>query len=297
MSKLIFSTPNEAVFIAKFAKGSKPLFESQVELANSIINIKNSDFTNKNILTVRSSISQIFTGERNLSKSLRDILFQVIESRFDKNKYSFKEFEKLLIQTFRSNYEERLEIKRNGMGDIDYRSLIEATKKGTTFLITTLEPAELHKSELADKLKNELLEKTGIVPKSNVDVLPAKYKFYLPDKDGGRIAREFWEELRKHAIKEYDIKERDIDIKLKRANQNGDLLTYLVPLQIAMHPYVFINYINRRKVTGFCVSYKNENPSVAELSLKVVYTWFEEYENDVKFIETEDNNNFYYEPY
>jgi hypothetical protein len=291
-----FDSPSEAIFIARFAKDDKPLFESQLELANKIINHPGSEFKDKNIITVRSTLSQIFTGERNLSKNLRNILFQVIEKRFDKKKFNFDQFEKLLIEEFRIGYEERLEIKRNGIGDIDYKSLIERTKSATDFLITTLEPAELHKSELADRLKNELLEKTGIVPPSSDKVISAKYKFYLPNKQLGRVARQFWEELRKHAIKEYEMQPGEVDEKLKIANQKEIIQTFLVPVNIAMHPYVFIDfYPDKRKVRGFCVSYKNQIPSVAELSLEVVYTWFEEYENELKEMEKQTDVPFYYE--
>lgn len=297
MRDIDFQSPQEAVFASKFGKGNKPLFESQLDLANTIMQLPNSDFNSKNALTVRSAISQIFTGERNLSKNLKHVLFLAIETKFDSNKYDFKKFETKLLEKFKVIYEERLTNKRSRAGDKDYWKLIEKTKEGKNFLITTLEPAELHKSDLAKRLKNELLEKTGIVPLTEENVVPAKYRFYLPDRESGRVAREFWESLREHAIDEYNLEPDDVDQKLETANKDGRILTFLAPVDIAMHPYVFIGDIKtKRKIIGFCVSYKDiEIPSVAELSLKVVYTWMEIYENKLKNIEAEENCCFLFE--
>jgi hypothetical protein len=286
MAILRFETPYDAVFIYKYGKGNTPLYKNQAELSAEIINDPNSGFESKKEITVRSAISQVFTGERNLSKSLNHALFSVIEKRFDKKKYNYPDFKKQLIERLSIAYKERIEEKRERVGDRDYDTLFEATQIGKEFLITTLEPAELHKSELANRLKNELLEKTGIVPQTNPDIIRAKYKFYLPNKERGRIAREFWDALKKHAESEYNIDQKEIDKRLKRANKDKIIQTFLAPQSIAMHPYVFINYEKQRDVRGFCVSYRNnEIPSVAELSLQVVYAWFEEYSKCFEEIE------------
>lgn len=301
---LNFDTPHEAVFISKFGKGGKALFKSQSLLAEEINKNKEGGFHDKSITTIRSALSQIFTGERNLSKNLKHVLFLVIKNHFDNNKYDYAEFEKMLLEKFKDVYAERLKNKKDRNPDVDYDNLIAATEKGQEFLITTLEPAELHKSELADRLKNQLLEKTGIVPSaSDDDIVTAKYKFYFPIEDGERIAREFWEELRRHAIEEYNQNPNFIDSNLVEANKNGVILTYLAPTDIAMHPYVFIDYSKRNKVSGFCVSYRNrEIPSVAELSLQLVYKWFKVYETKIKDLEDEKDEtrprifNYRFEP-
>jgi hypothetical protein len=296
-----FDNPHEAVFLHKYSKGNCALFKNQIELASEIQAHPDGGFKEKNINTVKSAVSQIFTGERNLSKSLKHVLFLVIKARFNDSKYDYNEFERVLIENFVSLHKDRIDNKRNP--DIDYDTLIAETKKGKEFLITTMEPAELHKSDMANDLKDQLLEKTQIVPSDSTEEFEtATYKFYFPHKEGKRIAREFWERLRTHAILRYNQDPRIIDAKLKKANEEGIILTYLAPSEIAMHPYVFINYKNRDKVSGFCVSYRNgDTPSVAELSLKVVYEWFDIYEPKITMLENSTNSedniiNFIYEP-
>lgn len=276
MTMASFDTPNEAVFVARFRKGNKPLFESQIDLATAIIELPHSDYPNKNAVTVRSAVSQIFTGERNLSKNLRSALFTVIGKRFDKKKYNFPKFEKLLIEKFRANYEYRFETKRSGLGDIDYKSLIDATKTAKELLITTLEPAELHKSELADRLKDELLQKTNIVPSDAPSLIQGTYHFYFPDTQDGRIAKEFWLKLRSYAMEQYDLKLPEINKKFEQANSGKEpkILTYLVSPKLALYPFIFLEY-KTIKIRGFCVSYIDQDPSVAELSFDVVHTWKE----------------------
>lgn len=286
-----FDSPHEAVFICKFGKGNSQLFKSQSSLAEEINKSKEGGFQEKSITTIRSALSQIFTGERNLSKNLKHVLFYVIKVHFDSKKYDYGEFEKKLTEKFKEVYLERLKNKKGHNPDIDYETLIDATHKGKEFLITTLEPAELHKSELADRLKNQLLEKTGIVPPSSEEeVVNATYKFFFPIKDGEMIARQFWEELRRNAIEEYEQNADQVNIKLMEANKTGTILTYLAPLEIAMHPYVFIDYSKRNKVSGFCVSYKNRQvPSVAELSFKVVYEWLAVYPKIIEGLMNEED--------
>lgn len=299
-----FDNPHEAVFIGKFGRGGRPLFKNQSELADQINKCREGGFHDKSITTIRSALSQIFTGERNLSKNLKHVLFLVIRNHFDLKKYDFVEFEKILLEKFREVYAERMKNKKDRSPDIDYDNLITATEKGEEFLITTLEPAELNRSEQAERLKNQLLEKTGIVPQaSDETIIPARYKFYFPLKDGERIAREFWEELRRNAIVEYNQDSGIVDSKLAEANSNGTILTYLAPSNIAIHPYVFIDYTKKNKVSGFCVSYKNRQvPSVAELSLKFIFDWFEEYEPVIKKLEDETDEtkprifNYRFEP-
>jgi len=270
-----FDSPHEAVFICKVGKGGRVLFKGQSQLADEIINHKEGGFQDKSVLTVRSALSQIFNGERNLSKNLKHVLFLVIKDHFNNDKYDYIEFEKLLLEKFKAVYAERATAKKERNPDRDYDTLIEATEKGENFLITTLEPAELHKSEMADRLKNQLLEKTEIIKPISDEVVNANYKFYFPIDDGDLIAREFWEELKRNAIEVYGENPAIVDSKLQEANESGKILTFLAPKDIAMHPYVFINYDDRFNRTGFCVSYRNrEIPSVAELSLKVVREWF-----------------------
>lgn len=292
---LDFESPQEAFFIRKFGKNSKSLFNTQVELANALISNPETSFHNKNLSTVRSTLSQVFSGERNLNANLRFALFQITDPLFNHKKFNYKEFQKKVIEKFHEQYASEIKQKRKSLGDRDYEVLLEATNTGEHFLITTLEPAELHQSELADTLKDKLIEKT-ILTTPPANSLPASYKFFLPDTEKGRVAREFWESLREYIIQTFHLSKSDADKRLKEVNSKGIILTFLAPLKIAVHPYVFINYKKIHTAKAFCVSYRlQEVPSVAEMSTRFLYSWLDEYENELKAIEANEEKQFKYE--
>lgn len=268
-----FETAFDAVFIEKFSKKGTPLFEKQTDLAEAIKKDPRTGFHKTQEITLRSSLSQVFSGERNLSIALKKALLLVIEPRFDKRKYDFGKYERLIVKKFEEAFERRLQIKREREPDRDYDKLVERTKTSRKLLITTLEPAELHKSELADRLKDILLEKTGIIPKTNSHLSPGKYKFYLPDI---MVVRDFWESLKLHVVNKHDVDFKTAIKKIKQASDLAKISTFIAPIEIAMHPYVFLDYDNENIRTAFCVSYRNrEIPSVAEMSLRFTEKWLE----------------------
>jgi hypothetical protein len=298
-----FDNAYDAVFVHRFGVRNSHLFKNQADLATAIVTNKDSGFFNKKELTMRSALSQVFSGERGLSKTLQQALLVVIKPRFDDSKHDFAKFKELFVEKIQTAYHDRQKEKVLDLGDRDYQSLLDATKTGKDFLITTLEPAELHISEQANRLKNDLLEKTAIVFSTDEIIQSAKYKFYLPDMHNAQTARKFWEELRRHAIAEYNLTEEEADRKLKRASDNKDIAVYLAPLHIALHPYVFINYSNNKKIQGFCVSYRDKDiPSVAELSMDVVHAWLTEFKEKLELLELEKDenggykNHYTYEP-
>ncbi len=267
MENIEIRNPNEAVFITKYGIDGKSLFRSQVELATAIMEYPNSEFRDKKELTVRSAISQIFTGERNLSRSLRSILFKVIEPRFDKKHFKYAEFEKQLTEKFRQNFEKRLSTKHNRLGSKAYWGLVDQLKITKEVVVLTIDSIESHTSELADNLKDILLQKTGILPKHSESIESATYKFFLPNI---LCAREFWEHLQGYAVRKSKLSPKEIDSRFKDANKNKRLQTFLVPMEIAIHPYLFTDYSNEAKVEGFFVSCVNHEPRVAFLSKKLV---------------------------
>lgn len=288
MVKIIIKSPSDAVFDSTYAKGGKTLFKSQVELAEEIL--KAEEFSNKNPVTVKSSLSQIFTGERNISKNLQSALFKALEKRFDKNKYDFEEFKNLLLESFRVNYEERLAQKRNKLLDIDYDNLINETKTASELIISTLEPAEIHKSPLADQLKDELLQKVGVFEAEGT-MKSASYWFFLPKGSQSYVARDFWEKLRAYILEESSAyTSQTIDDKLLSLNEEGKIRTFLVDINYVLIPSVFLNY-RSPKISGYCVSYIVDTPSVAALSNKVVHTWLNEI---LPKLEDEDNRTEFF---
>lgn len=266
-----FETAFDAIFVEKFSVKGTSLFEKQIDLSEAIRKDPRTGFHKTQDITLRSSLSQIFNGERNLSNTLKKALLLVIEPRFDKKKYDFGKYERLLIKKFGEAFERRLQVKRENEPDRDYDKLIERTRTAKELLITTLEPAETHQSELADRLKDILLEKTGIIPKTNSNLSAGKYKFYLPDI---MVVRDFWESLKLHVVNKHDMDFKTAIKKIKQASDLAKITTFIAPIEIAMHPYVFLDYDNENIRTSFCVSYRNrETPSVAEMSLRFTENW------------------------
>lgn len=279
MKKISFNTPLEAFYSLKVSKTGDPLFENQADLAHTLISTKNTGYTDKNPSTVRSSLSFVFTGERSISKNLCKALFTVIEPKFDKEKFDFESFKNDLQLSFASVYETKLAEKRKAVGDIDYLNLISRTKSGQNFIITTLSPAELHTSILADQLKAELLQKIEIVDKESPDMYtPGKFKFYLPNEI---IARRFWDGLRNFAMKEYGFNEALINEKLKIADSNGYLNTFIVSEKIALYPFIIIDYEKAMICDGFCVSHRGSTPSVAQLTAEHTLTWLSVFKDEL----------------
>jgi hypothetical protein len=64
---------------------------------------------------------------------------------------------------------------------------------------------------------------------------------------------------------------------MENANSGEDwkIKTYLVKESTALYPFVFLDY-STSKISGYCVSYILDTPSVAALSTKVVHTWQKE---------------------
>ncbi len=88
-------------FKQKFGKRKTPLFKSQAELAEVCMSDPSNPMYGKMSVTVRSSISQIFIGERKVSKNVSTALKQAIVTVIkDENllKTIISELDTLLIQ-------------------------------------------------------------------------------------------------------------------------------------------------------------------------------------------------------
>jgi hypothetical protein len=289
-----FDTPSEGIK-AKVGKNGKRLFNSQVELVADILK-NNEDFKKKNALTVKSAINQVFTGERNLSSSLSAAIFQVLEAKFNKELHNFNEYKEVLIEKFRKVYEERNVTKRKQLGEKDYKNLVEITKKAKEILIITLEPAELYDSVLANRLKDELLEKIGIIPKTDEATKEGRYIFFIPrgnESNPEMIAKQFWEKLSRYAFEESELDQNEVNDLLKQANENKKVRTFLADKKLVTYPAIFLDY-NSPLITGFCVSYQSQDNSlsVAQLSYDVIFAWKELIYTDLLAISKNENNEF-----
>lgn len=98
---LEFINFHDFFFKKKFNKRDIPLFKSQIEISEVCINDPSNPLYGKKVATVRSAISQIFTGERNISKNLSAALKKAIVATVKSKVLSnqiIEELEKLLIR-------------------------------------------------------------------------------------------------------------------------------------------------------------------------------------------------------
>ncbi|WP_430408784.1 hypothetical protein [Kordia sp.] len=266
-------SPSYFLFEARVGKENTPLFENQIDLAKSIMSLKDHQYKSKRESTVRSSLSQIFTGERNVSKNLRKAIEDAILSRYD-NLSHVESFKKDLFDSFKYQSESRLIEKRLDIGDKDFFDLRNETEKASEIIIVTLEPAELHHSIYADELKNQLLYKLGVIKPTPEysNLVEANYKFFLPNSKNSLIAIKFWKSLRNRLNEEYSMNIQLADKTLTEINNLGKLKVYTIDEELCCFPVIALQY-NSIKITSFCVSYVRNDPSVARYSDDVTQLW------------------------
>ena len=94
-------TFNNFFFERKFGEVNKPLFKSQIQMATFFIEDILNPYYKKNSITTRSAISQVFCGERNVSKNLKIALERAIVFSLKESSLSdpiIAEFDQLMIK-------------------------------------------------------------------------------------------------------------------------------------------------------------------------------------------------------
>lgn len=86
-------------FLKKFKPNNLQLFDLQNEITDLLVSNKDSPFYKKRFTTVQSSISQIFSGQRNISKNFEKALEYAIEQKLKNQEglpETIKEFKRLV---------------------------------------------------------------------------------------------------------------------------------------------------------------------------------------------------------
>ncbi len=286
-------TPYQLLFEEPFGKDGRSVFYNQKEIVDDLCKLP--DFKSKNPLTVKSLVSQMVTGERQPSRVLFDALKIVIEKKLSTSNVKARDlYFKKLNQSFVQLSEEKALYKRTRFNDADFKELILLTAESSKILISTIEPAELHKSPEADVLKRELLEKIGVLDGENSK--PGTYIFFLPKEKGNMVARDFWERLFEFAIQDSNESVEEINKKMLRVNEvDKKLRVFLVEDKQLLAPLVFFDYDDDNSITGFCVSYKREIPSVAKLSNQYAFWWWHyifKSKNGLEYVLSDPSNEY-----
>lgn len=286
-------TPFQLLFEEPFGKDGRPVFYNQKEIVDELC--KQIAFKNKNPLTVKSIISQMVNGERRPSRVLFDALKIAIKKKLSTNSnFDYDNYFKKLNLSFVKLSEEKALYKRTRFNDVDFKELVLLTEESTRILITTIEPAEIHKSPEADVLKRELLEKIGVLEGGNSK--SGTYIFFLPKEQGNMIARDFWERLFEFAVQDSNESSEVVSKKMQKVNEvEKKLRVFLVEEKQLLAPLVFFDYDDDNSITGFCVSYKREVPSVAKLSNQYAMWWLNNIyksKHGLKFILNDSTNEY-----
>ena len=209
------------------------------KVGDLVVELKNNEkskYAGRTIESIRSFLSQTMNGERKLPDDLRQsiiLCFEKFDPALDRDL-----FEKELQSAFDEAYEHRQEEKQKDgkidnifynvqVAQDDYDRLVKKTEKAKTVCVFTAEPAEIKNNSKADKLKEELLKKVGIIEATNID--SANYTFYLAKSDTGySLPINFWAGLYSYAKK---LNISDVKEKLLKINkgENASLKVFVVP--------------------------------------------------------------------
>lgn len=221
---------------------AKELFESYGitkvgDLVDLLRSLKKSKYRGKSDGSVRSFLSQTMSGVRKLPEDLKQSVVECFKSI--NPKLNGKKFSEELQQVFDTafiKYKKQRESSEKLFTKIkmldlrvatdDYLTLLEKTQTAKTITIITAEPAEIKNNTAANKLKEELLKKVGLI---NTGDLKANYSFYLA-KGGDSYSTpiDFWESLYKYA-KTLNI--QDLNSKLLEINEgtSPSLKVFVLP--------------------------------------------------------------------
>jgi hypothetical protein len=196
------------------------------DLARLLCSNPRSAYYGKNEISIRSFLSQILNGGRKAPIDLKDSIINCLMEL--STQYSQAELVNQLDDAFETWETNRASLANKGLSEVrisqngDYDLLLRCIKDAVTISVITAEPAEVKNNILADKLKNELLKKVGIIKS---DEKKAIYKFYLSHGSFDNTPLDFWEGLYKYAI-EQNVP--DIEGKFIEANEEY-LKVFVIP--------------------------------------------------------------------
>jgi hypothetical protein len=268
--------PTEILLEKRYGKENKPLFNSQLDIVQSVMEYDKSLFKTEE--SGRTFVNQVLNGGKKLSKKLRSVLYALVEKKLS-DSVLFEKTKQDLEFAFEHTYQRGKESEES-----EFDKLAKRTTTADKIFITTPEPAEIKANDKANELKKELLERIGIIPDTFSSKL-TEYVFCFPEgkKDSGNIAFRFWKGLYEYAKVSLGI--LDIGDKLEKANQGKKpkIRVFEVPKQDCWLPVAVFD-IDTRGESAFIVCYYDEGKktSVAIFEGEAFRSWKEYYYSKIK---------------
>lgn len=255
LSRLLFDHP--------VLEGGQPLFESQADLAKAIVSLPNG--RNKNPASTRAFISQVLRGSRRPSPTLTAGIENAVRMRL--TTATAPERESVLRQLATSiKYGV---VDPDKLDDVDEFALMQAdAERASVHCIQTITPAELRKTEKANLLTHDLIERLDLIDGTRSTPRSVRYIFYLPADIKARL---LWQRL-------YDFLvgyiKKDLAIERLGAVPEDLLTVAVVDPVLCIPPMVVYDPDDREACSGYVLEYHEQGTvSVARLSQETLALW------------------------
>ena len=266
------------LFEESLAKGQKPLFASQVDLAGAVKSAKEGGFdrADKTLNSIRTFINQVLNLNRPISPNLRRAIVAAVADRVADE----AALPALLhdLEVAFTTLEKQRRARRIPLDDAEeFDALETASEKASVHFIVTDRPAEITPTAKAIRLTRQLVGNLHLVGPARSNGLgdAARYMFHFPDRS---YAIQFWGKLETFLVDHLRKSRKHIEARLKRVEETGHLEVYeLSPSFLVVFPCVVFDPESDEDRAGFILFYHEGNRvSVAKMPPLVLKKWHDE---------------------
>jgi hypothetical protein len=257
LDKFLFERP--------LSNGKTPLFASQLDLAKCIAGVQTE--LGSNVQSIRANVNQVLQRHRRPSDDFKLAIQEAVKHRLREQRRKDPDG---ILRRLRHELELGLIDPEQPLDDIqEFNALEEAARSATCHFILNHRPAELRESEKAEFLKQELVERLGLVDHAAAQeesTAAAKYVFNVPDR---ATASKLWFKLHEFL----DSRTLDSAEQLQRADDTNRLQVNVVPAHFCIPPIVVFDP-DDVGLRGFVLEHHEKNAvSVARLSRETLFLW------------------------
>ncbi len=267
-------------------RDATPVFESQSALARAIKELERSPLAQRPETSLRSLVNQVLNGHRPMSDDLRSAILGAAKaklSRFPGTESLAEEIQEAVLRFEARSAPRDVLLSAEQIWD----ELLKAGDSAYLHYVVTFEPAEIKKSEKAERLRNNLVDNLRLSeilamlkdpgPTTGTKPLPRPqclYRFHLPDV----TAHIFWARLLGYLCnaKRWD-RGTAIEV-LCRTESEGDharLQVFAVPDYLTSLPCVVFDP-DGSSSSGFVLFYHGDNGvSPARMSDEALNHWYQ----------------------
>lgn len=285
-TSMSFQSPvSELLFKQPYGKAGNPLFDSQTDLVDAIINANGSPWKDKKFRSVRAFVNQVVNGERKLSDKLKMAIGLVLPERLHP-KHNPEQVMETISQTFDDFFREKRLYKqqayttpfRHAEDANDFYLLEKRGLLADSVVITTRETMVVPSGKWSNEIRKQMLIKIGLLPSEEKNTTPANYTFFFPTPDAN-INRgfQFWQSL--YETVKYEFKIPKAEALLEKANEEGRIRIYLAPPLLCSYPIVAYDLYALSEVAFTVFGYQDkgqEKVSTARISPRYLNWWKED---------------------